>query len=254
MKQADGQSNKWSEPGIAHYLVVELVALGVIGIIVYQRTSGIVAIVPVLAGLAGALSSFGSILVIVAVAVCLNAPAFAQPSFSHELFADGILCAAVLGYVVANYRLQSLSVQIFPPDPRLREDRKPRTGFFRFLPPWRRLILHRRSPTKVTTMEIGTAVATLPVCAILALCLWLAIPEELANPGLSHPIWRGVVLAWLFGLVWLVSFGLLGYVRDRRMSIDEATLFLQDTLWAETRREQRRLNRWLSWQHRRETP
>jgi hypothetical protein len=31
------------------------------------------------------------------------------------------------------------------------------------------------------------------------------------------------------------------------MSVEEATLLLQDTLWLETRREQGRINRWLAW-------
>jgi hypothetical protein len=31
------------------------------------------------------------------------------------------------------------------------------------------------------------------------------------------------------------------------MTAEEATLFLQDVLWKETRGEQRRLNRWSAW-------
>jgi hypothetical protein len=40
---------------------------------------------------------------------------------------------------------------------------------------------------------------------------------------------------------------LLRYLALRRMTPPEAGLYLQDVLWRETRREQRRLNRWLAW-------
>ena len=40
---------------------------------------------------------------------------------------------------------------------------------------------------------------------------------------------------------------LLGHWRARQMTAAEGELSLQDTLWRETRREQRRLNRWLAW-------
>jgi len=36
------------------------------------------------------------------------------------------------------------------------------------------------------------------------------------------------------------------------MRPEEAALFLQDTLWRETSREQRRINRWIAWARRRQ--
>ena len=55
---------------------------------------------------------------------------------------------------------------------------------------------------------------------------------------------RPVVLS---GALLLGLFALLGYRGWQRQSADEAALFLRDTLWAETRREQRRIQRWLAW-------
>ena len=39
----------------------------------------------------------------------------------------------------------------------------------------------------------------------------------------------------------------LGYLAWIRMSPAEATLYLQDVAWRETRREQTRINRWIAW-------
>jgi hypothetical protein len=63
--------------------------------------------------------------------------------------------------------------------------------------------------------------------------------------------WQVTLLAWLFGLVFLFAAALLRYAAQSRMRPDEAALFLQDTLWRETSREQRRINRWISWARRR---
>ena len=51
----------------------------------------------------------------------------------------------------------------------------------------------------------------------------------------------------LGGLGLFVAVGVTRYWIWRRMTLAEATLFLQDVQWQETRGEQRRLNRWLAW-------
>ena len=243
------KSDAWPDPGVRRYLAIALVALAVIGVMMLQRTSGLIAFIPVLAGLAGALSGFGPILLVFAVAVCLNVPGFTAAT-SRSPIADGLLCAAVLGYVTAHYRMQSLLVQAFPPDPR---NRKESTGrqMFGLLPKRGRLKPPRRDSELVTTAEIGNALWSLPLWAILAQYVWTVLPNGPRNLDLPPALWRAVMLAWLFGLVLFVVFGLLGYSCACRMTPDEATILLQDTLWAETRREQRRLNRWLVWQRRR---
>jgi hypothetical protein len=63
--------------------------------------------------------------------------------------------------------------------------------------------------------------------------------------------WRLMVLVWLFGLMFLVAAGVLRYLGQRWVKPEEAALFLQDTLWRETSREQRRINRWIAWAARR---
>ena len=81
---------------------------------------------------------------------------------------------------------------------------------------------------------------------------WRAIYPELARRGsrlfldLPAPVWRAMLLAWGLGVVLIVGGGLIHYLGWRRMSPPEAALFLQDTLWRETCREQRLVGRWLA--------
>ena len=49
----------------------------------------------------------------------------------------------------------------------------------------------------------------------------------------------------------VIAATVLGHLGWRRLSPEEAALFLQDALWHETRREQRRINRWRAWALRR---
>jgi hypothetical protein len=238
------------EGGTTQYLAVGVVALGIVGAVMLQKTSGMVAFIPVLAGLAGALSGFGPILFILAVTVCLNAPAFAVSSRSPIL--DLVLGAAVVAYVIVQYRLQAILTNVFPSDPRQEAAAKPRRGLFRILHAKARGERQRRSADLVTTSEVVGVIWTILTCTILAQYVWIALPTESPNLNLAPPIWRAIVVTWIVGLIWFTTFGLLGYLRDRQMTRDEAMICLQDSLWAETRREQRRLNRWLVWQGRRD--
>jgi hypothetical protein len=55
------------------------------------------------------------------------------------------------------------------------------------------------------------------------------------------------LLAWAIAMPLIAVSTVLGYQRWRRRTPNESLLFLQETLWTETRRDQRRLNRWLAW-------
>jgi hypothetical protein len=240
-----------NEPGINRYLVMGLISLAVIGVVTLERTNPIFALIPVLTGLAGALSTFGPILLIVAVAVCLNASAYSMSGTTQPGAMDLLLGCAVVAYAISHYRVQSLIGHVFPVDPNNKSEPKPRRGVFKILPPRRRMKLERRSAELVTSTEIAGVLWSIPVFVILAQYIWLALPNESPHLYVPQPIWRAMVLTWMIGLACFVAFGILGYLRARQMTHAEATILLQDALWAETRREQRRLNRWLAWQHRR---
>ena len=64
--------------------------------------------------------------------------------------------------------------------------------------------------------------------------------------------WKVMLLAWLLGLVFIVATTAVRYAAQWYLCPEEAAMFLQDTLWRETSREQRRINRWIAWARRRQ--
>src|SRR5206468_2410713 len=86
-----------------------------------------------------------------------------------------------------------------------------------------------------------------PAWAALAQLCWRAFPREWRNPGIQPPVWHAVMAAWLMGLSLFLISNLLGYWYRQQMTREEGLSLLQDTVWKETRREQRRVNRWLAW-------
>jgi hypothetical protein len=94
--------------------------------------------------------------------------------------------------------------------------------------------------------EIGWVVLALPIWAFFAQLGWRLLPRELpvrlADTGLPIGLWHGIVLTWIIGVGLLVTAGLLAHAGRRRMSRQQALLIMQDVLWQETGREQRRIN------------
>jgi hypothetical protein len=64
-------------------------------------------------------------------------------------------------------------------------------------------------------------------------------------------VWRCRLLVWFLSAGLVLVSGVFGYLAWGRLSAAEALLYLQDTTWAETRREQRLLQSWLAWARRR---
>lgn len=153
---------------------------------------------------------------------------------------DVVLCGAVLLYVAAHYRLQALTRHVFPLDTRRREPVPGKPGK-------RRVIRHKRSPRLATPEEAALLVLLLPVPALLAQALWLVLARPWTVLGLPPPVGRLLLLGWVLALAAFVLGALLAHWRTRQLDAAEGELYLQDTLWHETRREQRRLNRWLAW-------
>jgi hypothetical protein len=241
--------NPWDEPGVFQYFVICLSALGAILLLLLQRGFGIWSLLPILAGLGGSATRFGPILLLVAVAMSINAP----PEFGLTLanatgldVPDLILCGALLAYTIAHYRLQSLLTFIFPPDPRRRTEARKRPFPYSLWAPGPKFLKERRDASLVTRQEIGRAVLILPAFAALAQICWRVLPRG-NNPGIYPPVWQAVVLAWLIGLIFLTTATIIGYWYRQQMTSRESLVYLQDVLWKETRREQRRANRWLAW-------
>ena len=193
----------------------------------------------------------GPILVIILVMIAQLAPQIRsglgieadQPRASMALM-DVLLCAAVLGYVAGHYRLQGIWHRLLPVDTRQR-----------FGPPRRDFWLRMRSPAvkearpgrQITPQEITWLVIDLPLCAVLAQVGLALLPKEMGDLHLPVRLMQLLTLLWLLGVGFLVAITFLGYLKQRSFDAAAAQMYLQDQLWRDTRGEQRRVNRWLSW-------
>jgi hypothetical protein len=154
----------------------------------------------------------------------------------------------LVAYIAANCRLQSLWSQIVPADPRQRERKRHRAG--------RRVgyaeapVPQKRASRLLTPQEIAAFVLMLPFWALLGQALWVFIaqPWPSAFSVFESPrALRLLSFAWLLIMGLLIAGTVLGQWRRRQMDRAAAQICLQDILWRETRREQRRIFRWLAW-------
>jgi len=234
---------------VTYYTVVSLLALVALLLALIER--GVVvhlAVLPALIGLVAVAVRWSGGPVAVLLTLAFYLYWFRTYASGAELrLADVVLCAAFLAYAVANYRLQALTGHVFPLDPRRREGTpRWRLGFVRLVqrPPVAR---QRRAGRLVSEWEIGAMVLSLPAWALLAQVCWYTLPSGSGYTlGLPPQVWRAMLLTWIVGLGAFVTVALVGYWNRRKMTADEAALFLQDTLWQQTRREQRVINRWLA--------
>src|SRR5262249_25263983 len=163
-------------------------------------------------------------------------PALLRPYEGFGL-PDVLLCAGTFAYIAAHYRLLSVARRIFPTDPRRRLPRDAPE--------------ERRSSCLVSGGEIVKLLASLPTWIGLAWLCWRWLENKETELDIDDRWWRLMVLVWLFGLMFLVTAGVLRYLGQRSAKPEVAALYLQDTLWRETSREQRRINRWIAWAARR---
>jgi hypothetical protein len=276
---ADGQGER-------HYFFICLAALLVLQLVLLARPLPrwtlsvrtflpLLGLWPALLGGAGLMLRWrlAPVLVLLALAVLL----FLAPSRSARDPVQGMLLgAAVLTFVVASYRLQSLRHFVFPRDPRQRAlAGKPRAASGRKQEergvPAPAALPDRRRPGRLVSLEELSFL-------LVTVMLWVGVApfcypfvesepppagyetrwwERIGNQGLQSMasgleglvelIWQFRGGFWLLGGGVLVASLLLNHLLFRRQSPEEAALFLQDMVWKETRREQRRLNRWLAW-------
>jgi hypothetical protein len=243
------------------YQVLCLAALVVILVVQIEQQAGVSAWLFLLVGLLGVAACLRSapILVLLVLAGQQFLTELAHAGYGRRWsaasslrVADVVLCGAVLAYVVAHYRLQGLVHNVVPLDPRRRAG-PPRWHFWRlgWLP---RVVQERRSPRLVSPVEVGLLVMTLPAAPLLAQALWAGLAPPWTLWSLRPPLWRLLLITWILAMGLFVAAAVLRHWARRRMSVDEATLLLQDVVWHETRREQRRINRWLAWARLRARP
>jgi hypothetical protein len=261
-----------TENGVRNYQFFCFCALVSLGLVLLQRGVGAWCLFPVGVGLVPVLFRWrvGPLLLLLSLAATL----FVTSAHGQVLLprrpvrstpvSDLMLSAAVLAYVAGHYRLQGLAHFIFPRDPR----RLPAAPAKRGL-----VVPAQRSPGLATPAEMVLLLLSLPVWAGIALfCSPWLIPaadeprlfEVDGRPPLEfmeqavvltqfflNGVWRCRLLVWFMGAGLLLASGLFGYLAWGRLNAAEALLYLQDTAWGETRREQRLLHSWLVWARRR---
>jgi hypothetical protein len=166
-------------------------------------------------------------------------PLTQAPSRGPRPLSDLLLAISLLAYAVGQYRLQGLLVRLFPPESRRRPPDKSEAQTADEAV--------RRSPDHVTPGEYAVLLLALPACGVLAALFWAWLQRQDTALEIDRSAWQGILVLWLLGGGVLVAAALLRYLALRRQTPTEATLYLQDVVWRETRREQRRLNRWLAW-------
>jgi hypothetical protein len=227
-----------SPPAANAYLLLGLGGIVVLGAALLQTGVGRWAIVPTLVGAAGLAFRWRSapLVLLAAVAFAVAGPWLAswRPRGGVPQAAELAVCAAVLAYVVAQYRLFGLTLGVFPPDVRRRLEKPP-----------------PRDGARVSAREVPAALLAVAAAAVGALFLWELAGEVLPPWNIARRQWRLGLLAWVLGTALIVVASVLGHLGWRRLSPLEASLYLRDVIWHETRREQRRIQRWRAWALRR---
>ncbi|MGE3805596.1 MAG: hypothetical protein AB7K24_13050 [Gemmataceae bacterium] len=232
----------WTDAGVAGYNAVCLVATGVIFLALQRMGLDQAALFPVLAALLGIGTRWSTapLLLLVTLAMCLSMGAarwLAASQYTGLRIVDFALCAAVLAYLLAFYRLQSIWSQVLPARPNLLE-------------PNAKVEPIRRPARLIDAHEMGWLLILLPIWAAVPQVVWAMLPRESAIEVLIPPAYQAMVFVWVLAMVGLSVAGVLEYLHRCQMTRAEAMMVLQDELWHETRREQRQLNRWLAWDRR----
>jgi len=173
----------------------------------------------------------------------IRLPRRGLPSRQVLPLSDWLLAVSLVSYAAGQYRLQGLLERVFPPDPRTKRQAAavdPGPGKPAATPP-------RRAPESVTTREFVVLLLALPACCGVASLFWVWLRRQETDLPMADSAWQGLLILWLLGGGVLAAAGLLRYLTLRHWTRTEAAMYLQDVLWKETRREQRRLNRWLAW-------
>lgn len=238
------------------YVVVAAAALLVIFVSGLLAGSLMAGLVPAIFGLCalGLRWPVMSVLLVVAVAwfqaLPFGVPVFSprplDPRFTHFRFGDILLVAAVLVYLIAQFRLYTLAHAAVPDDRIFRVRRKHEMPDL-------------RDPDRVEEREIPQLLVLMGAALVAGQFLWLFLSETVLNFRILPPIeirdgLRGASLPYhasrevMFAIglgvsIFLARLG-LWYWRLRSLNREEAQLILADTGWSEMRREAARLETW----------
>jgi hypothetical protein len=231
-----------SHPAVRNYSLLCLASVFVLVVCMVDRGLGWGSLLPALVGTIALLAqwSMGPPLMLLSLTGLILSstgyrgtyPIWARRTIPTVM--DLILCAAVLAYVIGQYRLISLSRNIFPIDPRHKRGSSAGSATRR----WADLVRPR---------EFGLIVLGLPLWTGLSVIAWEWLMGQTPSLGIAPEVWRALLIAWVALVVLGVVATVGGYTRQNAVTPAESLLYLQDQLWRGTRREQTSLNRWITW-------
>jgi hypothetical protein len=253
----NGTTPREDDPAVRNYFAICLGGLALLFLLLLRRDLGLWSCLPVALGLVGAWQRWrlAPLMILIAVIVLLiwHEPLGDASRYARRLprvfqLPDWLLSIALLAYAAAHYRLQALTHSIFPTDLRRQPVPRHERGISAQQVNSQENV--PRQPHPGTGSEIGMLLLALPLCGMAAQLVWRLLPiEGFINEGpyLRRRVWQGMVGGWCVMLILFVGHGILRYLGWQRLTPREARLVVQDTLWQETRREQRRLQYWLAW-------
>jgi len=233
-----------------HYQVLCGAALAVLFVVQLQQgllvaaTFGMLIAIPAIL-LRVLISPLLVLIPLIAGQIWLSYPVEALRSQRPLQLEDVALCTGALAYVAGHYRLIALWRSILPADPRQRYHKH--AAAIVPLDRLGRIAVQHRPASSLSRAEIARLVLELPLFAILAQGVWIVLSMPRDILGLP-PRWVQLgLLVWGLTLGLLIAGQVLRALRLLHMDRMTAKMLLQDVLWNETRREQRRIARWLAW-------
>jgi hypothetical protein len=198
----------------------------------------------VLRGAPTTLLAIGVIFTIVILEILFSPGRVSRSDFFR--MTDLLLVTGLIGYFVCQFRVVTLTGNLVPIDDRPRADRlggdEPES----------------RNGVTAKPRELLHLAWLAPVCMIAGQLLWQWVLQSekwdaeagIVRLGISTEWWRLYVLIWILAVTGLLLTGAIALLRWHRLTRAEAEVLAQETLWNETRSEQRRIHRWLAWMHR----
>jgi hypothetical protein len=155
----------------------------------------------------------------------------------NQLF-DALLALAVLVYFQGHYRLYGLLGSALPGEGR--EKRSARDPLPRDPGPDQAL-----AGADQSTKEGFQGLATLILVVVLATFTWVVVYHTEPLTDVTRETWWILLLVWLLASALIVTTTVARIIFWRTAPPEVHRLYLQETLWRETRSDQARINRWL---------
>lgn len=253
----------WNDPDARVYLTFGIIAAFAMCLALMQYSDDVWIVAPTLVTIAGLLLRWISAPVFMLLAVALNLLATPQRFIVQSAVNDGLLAGSVVAAMLAHFRLYSITNAIFPQDFRRtlgpRRQSPPSSPTLReflmaiLIVPYLFQLLRRRDSEVITPSERRRspltkdewprAVAVIALSAGAAIGFW-TIAKSLPVPLLTIPAqWHVGLFVWLVIAPIILASLIINYRGAMRRSMLEAHVILNDELWRETRREQRKIAR-----------